>query len=171
MAAKAITGFGSERAEAKGPVWDVAVDGIAARGGQAEALGPSTASTEGTYLEAPQPPPALIQHHLHSLLHHWHHHLNSTVTATAIATADVPSCIPTCLIDHHHSGEEHEKQEEHNPIWRHVAMKLKWVGFVGRGSGDGDGFLPFVEVFLIWWIINKCQEDWVCGGGGVFDGF
>ena len=74
-------------------------------------------------------------------------------------------------IDHHHSGEEHEKQEEHNPIWRHVAMKLKWVCFVGRGSGDGDGFLPFVEVFLIWWIINKCQEDWVCGDGGVFYGF
>ncbi|KAJ9703260.1 hypothetical protein PVL29_004877 [Vitis rotundifolia] len=89
MAAKAITGFGSERAEAKGPVWDVAVDGIAARGGQAEALGPSTATSS-----------ALIQHHLHSLLHHWHHHLNSTVTATATATAtaDVPSCIPTCLL-------------------------------------------------------------------------
>ena len=50
-------------------------------------------------------------------------------------------------------------------MWRHAAWKPKWEGFVGRGGGDGDGFHLFVEVFLIWWIINKCLR------GGVFYGF
>lgn len=49
---------------------------------------------------------------------------------------------------------------------RHVAWELKCVCFAGRRGGDGDGFHLFEDVLLIWWIINKCQEDLVCDGGG-----
>lgn len=77
MASKAITGLGSERTETEGPVWDVAIDGIATWRRQANPLSASTASAKRTYLEAAQPPPALIHHHshLHHLLwlHQWHH--------------------------------------------------------------------------------------------------
>lgn len=79
MASKAITGFGSERTEAKRPIGNVAIDGIATRRWQAQAFGPTTASAKSTYLEAPQPPSALIHHH-HHLLHlpflHQRHHLS-----------------------------------------------------------------------------------------------
>lgn len=69
MAAKAITGLGSERAEAKGPVWDVAVDSIATRSWQAVAFSTAAAAgAERANLEATQLPPGVIQHHRH-LLH------------------------------------------------------------------------------------------------------
>lgn len=63
MASKAITGLWSERTETKRPVWNVAIDGIATRRWQAETFSSSTASTQSTYLEAPQPPSTLIHHH------------------------------------------------------------------------------------------------------------
>ena len=44
MASKAITGLGSERAKAKRPVGNVAIDGIATRRWQAKTFGPTTAS-------------------------------------------------------------------------------------------------------------------------------
>lgn len=75
MASKAIAGLGSERAEAKRAVGDVAVDGIATWRGQAHPSCSTTACAQCTYLEAPQSPPRLIQlHHLEfALLHQWHH--------------------------------------------------------------------------------------------------
>ncbi|PON45520.1 hypothetical protein PanWU01x14_258830 [Parasponia andersonii] len=73
MASKAITGLGSERTKAKRPVGNVAVDGIATWRWQAEPFGSSAASTQSTYLKAPQPPPTLIHHHLHlPWLYQWH---------------------------------------------------------------------------------------------------
>ena len=44
MASKAITGLGSERTEAKRPIGNVAIDGIATRRWQAKTFGPTTAS-------------------------------------------------------------------------------------------------------------------------------
>jgi len=58
MASKSITGLGSETTKAKRSTENVAIDGIATRRWQAEAFGPTTASAQCTYLEAPQLPPA-----------------------------------------------------------------------------------------------------------------
>lgn len=60
MASKAIAGLGKERAETKGPVWDVAADGIATRSWQAVASSSPTASAQCTNLEASKLPSALV---------------------------------------------------------------------------------------------------------------
>lgn len=65
MASKAITGLGSERTEAKRPVGNVAIDGIATRRWQAKTFSSTTASTQSTYLKTPQLSSALIHHHHH----------------------------------------------------------------------------------------------------------
>lgn len=57
MAPEAVAGFGGEGAEAEGPVGDVAVDGVAAGRGQAEAAGAAAARAEGAYLEVAEPAP------------------------------------------------------------------------------------------------------------------
>lgn len=63
MAAKAVTGLGGERAEAKGPIRDVTVYGITTGRWEAHSSGAAAAGAEGAYLEAPQPPPAAAHHH------------------------------------------------------------------------------------------------------------
>lgn len=74
MTSKAIACPGSEGAEAKRLVGYVAVDGIAARSRQAVTIRTSTASTEGTYLEAVQLPPRIIKHQRSEPRSpHWHH--------------------------------------------------------------------------------------------------
>ncbi|GLT87759.1 hypothetical protein SLE2022_058230 [Rubroshorea leprosula] len=72
MASKAITGLRSEGAEPKRPVGNVAIDGIATRGWQANAPGTTTASARGTYLKTPQLSSAFIHHSKHLLLQKRH---------------------------------------------------------------------------------------------------
>lgn len=78
MASKAITGLGSERTEAKGPVGNVAIDGIATRRRQAKSFGTSAASTQCTNLKAPQPPSGLIHHQSLEIFssYEWHQRLH-----------------------------------------------------------------------------------------------
>lgn len=81
VAAEAVAGLGGEGAEAEGAVGDVAVDGVAARGEDASAAPGSSASAAAAgawraELEAPQPPPRLVEHHRAeppAPLHHRHH--------------------------------------------------------------------------------------------------
>nr|GLL29906.1 agamous-like MADS-box protein AGL1 [Ipomoea trifida] len=60
--------FGSERAEAKRPVWDAAIDVIAAGSWEVVAFSNAAAAgAEGVNLEASELPPGVIQHHRHLL--------------------------------------------------------------------------------------------------------
>ena len=63
VAAEAVAGLGREGAEAEGAVGDVAVDGVAARGEDADAPGPAAAGAGRAELEPPQPPPRLVHDH------------------------------------------------------------------------------------------------------------
>ncbi|RRT63957.1 hypothetical protein B296_00020692, partial [Ensete ventricosum] len=65
VAPKAVARLGGEGAEAKGPVGDVAVDGVAAGRRQAEAPWAATACAKGAYLKAaePTPPLGLVDQH------------------------------------------------------------------------------------------------------------
>ena len=62
MASKAVASLGCKGAEAKGSIRYVAIDGIAAGRRETDSFGASAAGAESTYLEAPKPPPGLIQH-------------------------------------------------------------------------------------------------------------
>ena len=63
MAAKAVTGLGSKRAKAKGPIRNVTVYGIATGRRKAHSSSAAAAGTESTNLEALQLPPVAIHRH------------------------------------------------------------------------------------------------------------
>ena len=74
MASKAIASLGCERAESKGPVWDIAINRIAARRRQTVAppSAAAAASAQRACLKPPQLPPPhhhLRRHRHHRLLH------------------------------------------------------------------------------------------------------
>ncbi|OWM72323.1 hypothetical protein CDL15_Pgr018208 [Punica granatum] len=84
MASEAITGLRGERAEPKWPIGDVAVDGIAAGRRQAHPVCSSAACAQRAYLEAPELPPRLVQHHhLHLPFFDHRHHLRPSITLQA----------------------------------------------------------------------------------------
>lgn len=80
MASEAITGLGSERTETKGPVWNVAIDGIATRRWQANPFSTSTASAHCTYLKTIQSSPGLIHHHSYVRNLQWLHQRHHLIT-------------------------------------------------------------------------------------------
>lgn len=123
MTTKTIAGLGGEGTETKGPVWYVAINGVATRSRQAVTFGPTTASAQCTDLEAAQLPPALIHHHYPLRPNHRHHFRHRRRRA-------ILSHYPICLhlsksyFTETEEVEEEEKEErEENPRSRHLLLQ------------------------------------------------